>query len=212
LTSHARQAYFAAYEWTFAGRLRAAAHATARFYAVAVTAGAIGLAALLATGRLAPGAILGVAAAAGNAYGLFGAIILLSYGLVDIPRSTWKMSSAHARLRSCRRAAARHATAAEKAAAELCRAVAVARATAALLPRRTAATAQLKRRCDAVLAEVADAATAAHDAAPLAARAALEDDTIMGARNAAVRALVWHGSSTADDARSVFVLLPDRRR
>ena len=174
------QAYYTSYEWTFARRLRAAARATARFYAFALVAGALGISALLASGRLAPSALLGLAAAAGNLYGLFGAIVLLAYGLVDVPRSTWHEASAAWRVRNCRRQAARAAADAEKAAGELCRAVAIARATASLLPRR-AAGALLRRRCDDVLAEVADAATAAHDAAPLAARGVSSDDTILGA-------------------------------
>ncbi len=129
--------------------------------------------------------MLGVAAAAGNFYGMIGAILLMSYGLVDIPRSSWRMASASRRAAIARRAAGRHAADAEQAAAELCHAVAVARAVGTLLPR--SAGQQQRARCDSVLAEVADAATAAHDAAPLYARAVAHDDSILGALRALLR-------------------------
>jgi len=168
------QAYYSSYEWTAFGRLRAAAHATARFYALAAAAGAVGVAALLVSGRLeSPAALLGIAAAAGNLYGMLGCIVLLSYGLVDIPRSLWRGKSVDAASRNVGHAA----IAAEAAAVELCRAVAIARATGALLPRRSSA---LQRaQVSKLLSEIADVAVAAHDAAPLAAHEAAADGAIM---------------------------------
>jgi hypothetical protein len=79
--------------------LRAAAHATALFYALAVALGAVGVLILLISGRLqSPMALLDIAAAAGNLYGMCGVLVLLSYGIVDIPRTLWRSASVSSRL------------------------------------------------------------------------------------------------------------------
>jgi len=157
------------------GRLRAAAHATALFYALAVALGAVGVLILLISGRLrSPMALLDIAAAAGNLYGMCGVLVLLSYGIVTIPRALWRSASGSYRLdASCARIG-QHASKAESTAAELCRVVAVARAVGTLMPRRSS-TVQ-RGMVEQMLAEVADFADTAHEETPLAVREALSDD------------------------------------
>ena len=121
--------------------------------------------------------LLPIAAAAGNLYGMLGVLVLLSYGLVDIPRSWWRSATVSRRLAAACLDTGRAAAEAEVAAAQLCRSVAIARATGALLPRRSSA--QQRAMVAQLLSEVADVADAAHDAAPLAARVAAADGAIM---------------------------------
>ena len=122
-------------------------------------------------------ALLDIAAAAGNLYGMCGVLVLLSYGIADIPRALWRSASISGRFDTSCRDIGRHASKAERTAAELCRVVAVARATGTLLPRRSSA---LQRAMvDQLLAEVADVADAAHAAAPLAVREAANDASVM---------------------------------
>ena len=174
-THASAQAYFSSFEWTAAGRLRAAANATALFYALAVALGAVGVLILLISGRLqSPMALLDIAAAAGNLYGMCGVLVLLSYGIVDIPRTLWRSASVSSRLDSSCRGIGHHALKAESTAAELCRVVAVARAVGTLLPRRSSTT--QREMVSKLLAEVSDVAEIAHVAAPLALREAVNDD------------------------------------
>lgn len=77
-------------EFTLIGRLLASLKYNLMYYIVLLGIAVIGLVILLFSGRLQPSNILGFCIAFSNAYGLIGAIFLMGFGLVAIPKQLWR--------------------------------------------------------------------------------------------------------------------------
>lgn len=76
-----------------------------RFYALAGLATLIGVVWLLADGALRAGDLGPLVLSLSNMYGLLIVCLLLGYGLVDIPRSLWRLSNSEGALARCHKAA-----------------------------------------------------------------------------------------------------------
>lgn len=68
-----------------------------KFYSIIGALGLVGLLLLLIWKKMGLEAIIGWGMAISNAYGLIGAIFLMGYGLVDIPRKLWQMADVRSR-------------------------------------------------------------------------------------------------------------------
>ncbi|CAD7703192.1 unnamed protein product [Ostreobium quekettii] len=68
-----------------------------KFYGIVTLLGLLGVILLAALGQLAPNNLLGWLMGVSNAYGLFGAIFLMGYGLVEVPRKLWQKADVRRR-------------------------------------------------------------------------------------------------------------------
>eukprot|EP00127_Corallochytrium_limacisporum_P006722 Clim_evm11s234 gene=Clim_evmTU11s234 len=86
-------------EFSTAERVRASIKRNALFYSIGGIVGGLLFIYIAITQSLAISGLIGVAQALANTWGLFLVVILLGYGLVEIPRSLWESSRPHLRLR-----------------------------------------------------------------------------------------------------------------
>ncbi|MEW5297623.1 MAG: hypothetical protein WDW36_000821 [Sanguina aurantia] len=84
------QFYSAAGNFTIAGRCLYSLKENAVFYAIMGVVSIIGVGALIITNSMSLETMMGVGAGISNAFGLFCGILLLGYGLVEIPRFLWR--------------------------------------------------------------------------------------------------------------------------
>ncbi|KAK9828293.1 hypothetical protein WJX74_007473 [Apatococcus lobatus] len=130
------QGYFDAGNFSKLGKSQTSLRNSLTHWAVIGVLGGIGLAFLLITGRLTISSIPNVAIQLSNTYGLIVISLLLSYGLVEIPRFVWKTSEPEVRLRYCCHRIGRAAEKLEDAAFELIRVATVVEATSQPMPKR----------------------------------------------------------------------------
>ncbi|KAK9868826.1 hypothetical protein WJX84_008007 [Apatococcus fuscideae] len=130
------QGYFDAGNFSKLGKSQTSLRNSLTHWAVIGVLGGIGLAFLLITGRLTIGSIPNLAIQLSNTYGLIVITLLLSYGLVEIPRFVWRTSEPEVRLRYCCHRIGRAAEKLEDAAFELIRVATVVEATSQPMPKR----------------------------------------------------------------------------
>ena len=85
--------------FTFPGKVRDALCSSLAFYVVILVVGAVTLGWVIATG-LTMDVFLGFVMALSNIYGLLLITVLMSYGLVEVPRHLWKVGNYSQRLRA----------------------------------------------------------------------------------------------------------------
>lgn len=143
-------------------RLRGALRYNVTYYGVLLGVASLGVLALLFSGRLEPRNVIGFSIAFSNAYGLAGAIFLMGYGLVAVPRSLWRSADLDAQLDRAARAVAAHAARARDAHVKLSEVALRARAASVLFGPRD----PLRPAMDAVLAELEPVGGAAFAPSP----------------------------------------------
>lgn len=79
-------------DFTVTARMKASFKENLLVYIVSTVVTVLGLLLLIISGRLTWEGIPGVISAAGNLFGLLVVVLLLAYGLVDVPRSLWRYS------------------------------------------------------------------------------------------------------------------------
>ncbi len=93
------QGFADAGDFSVLGKLRTSLRVNLRFWMIMGSLALVGLLFLLFTGRLNGIDLYKTAIIASNTYGLIAIMVLLGYGLVEIPRNVWRRSFPEARLR-----------------------------------------------------------------------------------------------------------------
>lgn len=93
------QGFADAGDFSILGKLRTSLRVNLRFWMIMGSLALVGLLFLLFTGRLNGIDLYKTAIIASNTYGLIAIMVLLGYGLVEIPRNVWRRSFPEARLK-----------------------------------------------------------------------------------------------------------------
>ncbi|KAK9807047.1 hypothetical protein WJX72_011975 [[Myrmecia] bisecta] len=130
------QGYCDSGDFTAWGRMKSSIKDNLMFYAVIGALGAVGLLAVLLSGKMALSSIPPLAVMLSNTFGLVAVTFLLGYGLVEIPRHMWRNSEPEFRLRYYCHKLGRHAAKLAAASAEVVAVVTVVEATSQPMPKR----------------------------------------------------------------------------
>ncbi len=93
------QEYYAAGEFTVGGRICGSLKANAKFYSILGALGLLGLIYLFATKAVNWSTLVPVVLTIANTATLAMVVVMLGYGLVEVPRLVWRKSSTDDRLR-----------------------------------------------------------------------------------------------------------------
>ncbi|CAG9462858.1 unnamed protein product [Pedinophyceae sp. YPF-701] len=130
------QGYANAGDFTAVAKLRTSLRDNLTFYAVIGAVGLVGVTALVLSGKFSLTRLPGLGIALSNAFGLFAGLILMSYGLVELPRRLWRRSDPHRHAQFCMYMVGRNSEKLESAAFELTKALRVVHATSQQMHRR----------------------------------------------------------------------------
>ncbi|GFR49399.1 hypothetical protein Agub_g11451 [Astrephomene gubernaculifera] len=112
------QYYSDAGDFTVKGKCLTSLKENAILYGSVAAVGLVGIAALLISKKMTLDGLVGLGIGLSNAFGLIASIILLGYGLVEIPRNMWK-ADPERQLKWCAHRAGKYAEAVMKSTAEL---------------------------------------------------------------------------------------------
>ncbi|GIL77008.1 hypothetical protein Vretimale_3267 [Volvox reticuliferus] len=112
------QYYSDAGDFTVKGKCITSLKENAILYGSVAAVGLVGIAALLITKKMTLDGLMGLGIGLSNAFGLIASIILLGYGLVEIPRNLWK-ANPERQLKWCAHRAGKYAEKVMKSTAEL---------------------------------------------------------------------------------------------
>ncbi|GLC39990.1 hypothetical protein PLESTB_000120900 [Pleodorina starrii] len=112
------QYYSDAGDFTVKGKCMTSLKENAILYGSVAAVGLVGIAALLISKKMTPDGLMGLGIGLSNAFGLIASIILLGYGLVEIPRNLWK-ADPERQLKWCAHRAGKYAEKVMKSTAEL---------------------------------------------------------------------------------------------
>uniref|UniRef100_A0A7N0T6U0 LMBR1-like membrane protein n=2 Tax=Kalanchoe fedtschenkoi TaxID=63787 RepID=A0A7N0T6U0_KALFE len=130
------QGYEDAGDFTFNGRLKTSIHENLVFYSIVGAVGLFGFILLLMMHKIKARAILGVAMACSNTFGLVTGVFLLGFGLSEIPRTIWKNAEWTTRQKVLSHKIAKMAVKLDNAHQELSNVIVVAQATSKQMPKR----------------------------------------------------------------------------
>jgi hypothetical protein len=130
------QCYVDAADFSSVGRLKRAARENAMFLGIAATAMFVGAAALLATESLSLDAMRAYGIVVANVWGISTGVLLMGFGLVDVPRAIWRRAAFNNRLTRSYKRVAGVSRALGNAHARLARQVVAVTTTSRVMPRR----------------------------------------------------------------------------